>query len=285
VSTEPLSRETAPDASAPGQQCSACGAPIAANQRYCLECGERLAPISGFLLGAQGGPGTASSPPSQPPTPPMAESSKQSQRSGLLLLLAGIGVLLLAMGVGVLIGRAGSSNSTPPVHVVTVPASTAAGGTAAETAFKSDWPSGTSGYTVELRTLPVAGTTAAQVTAAKAAASAKGASAVGALASSEYASLPRGTYVIYSGVYHSQAQAQKALASLHKSFPSASVVHVASAGGGHAGSSTSGGSSGGNGAGSSITHPAPPTVLKKLNKKGKSYEEESKNLPNVVETG
>jgi len=40
------------------------------------------------------------------------------------------------------------------------------------------------------------------------------------------------------------------------------------------------------GVGSSISKPAPPTVLNGLHSsKGKSYEEKSKNLPNVVETG
>ncbi len=41
-----------------------------------------------------------------------------------------------------------------------------------------------------------------------------------------------------------------------------------------------------NAPGSSESHPAPPTVLKNLKgAKGKSYEEKSKNLPDVVETG
>jgi len=40
------------------------------------------------------------------------------------------------------------------------------------------------------------------------------------------------------------------------------------------------------GAGSSESHPAPPSVLKSLKGvKGKSYEEKSKALPDVVETG
>ena len=39
--------------------------------------------------------------------------------------------------------------------------------------------------------------------------------------------------------------------------------------------------------GSSITKPAPATVLKSVtkNQSGSSYEQKSKNLPNVVETG
>jgi hypothetical protein len=41
------------------------------------------------------------------------------------------------------------------------------------------------------------------------------------------------------------------------------------------------------GTGSSIGKPAPPTVLKSVSKgqAGSSYEQKSKNLPNVVETG
>ncbi len=43
---------------------------------------------------------------------------------------------------------------------------------------------------------------------------------------------------------------------------------------------------GASGAGSSEAHPAPPTVVQNLaKKKGKSYEQESKNLPNVISTG
>jgi hypothetical protein len=38
--------------------------------------------------------------------------------------------------------------------------------------------------------------------------------------------------------------------------------------------------------GSSEAHPAPPSVVQNLSKKkGKSYEQESKNLPNVISTG
>ena len=39
------------------------------------------------------------------------------------------------------------------------------------------------------------------------------------------------------------------------------------------------------GVGQSLSKPAPPSSLQGLKVKGKSYEEKSKNLPNVVETG
>jgi hypothetical protein len=51
-------------------------------------------------------------------------------------------------------------------------------------------------------------------------------------------------------------------------------------------SSENGSTKGASGAGSSPSHPAPPAVVEKVLKKGgKSYEEKSKNLPNVVSTG
>jgi len=56
---------------------------------------------------------------------------------------------------------------------------------------------------------------------------------------------------------------------------------------GTADSSVGSSSSGGSGAGASPTHPAPPSVLKSLHTggSGSSYEQKSKNLPDVVETG
>ncbi len=211
------------------------------------------------------------------------------QRGNTLTVIAGVGVLLLAMGVGVLIGRSGSSKPSPGapqvISVASTPAPSAPSPAAAEASFTDDWPAGRAGYTVELQELPQAGTAVSAVEAAKAAASAKGAKALGALKSEDFPSLTPGSYVVYSGVYHKQPEAEKALTALKKSFPGATVIHVASAG---AGSSASEGSSpaSGSGVGANESHPAPPSVLKSLNtSKGKSYEEKSKNLPNVVETG
>jgi hypothetical protein len=201
-------------------------------------------------------------------------------------VIAGVGVLLLAMGVGVLIGRSGApKQSAAPAQVITVGAATSTDtGTtgSSEASFTGDWPSGTSGYTVQLQTLPQSGTAVSAVEAAKTSASAKGAKAVGALKSEEFSSLTAGSYVIYSGDYHKKPEAEKALAGLKKSFPGAKVVKVSN---GESSSSTGGSSSSG-GAGGSESKPAPPSVLNSLKgAKGKSYEEKSKNLPDVVETG
>lgn len=199
-----------------------------------------------------------------------------------------MGVLLLAMGVGVLIGRAGSPKqaAAPATQVVTVAGAgtgVGTGASASETSFSDDWPSGTSGYTVQLQTLPQSGTSTAAVQAAKTAATGKGAKAVGALKSEDFSSLSAGHYVIYAGVYHKRGEAAKALAGLRRSFPAAKVIAVNN-GGSSAEGSQAGGSSGG--VGSSESKPAPPSVLEGLKgAKGKNYEEKSKNLPNVVSTG
>jgi hypothetical protein len=262
---------------------------MAADQRYCLECGERRTPMSSVLLGGppkSPEPAAPSRAPGPPPQGPRAPESAW-QRGGTLTVIAGVGVLLLAMGVGVLIGRSGSSRSSggpSQVIVATGPSASATPAPAAETPFTDNWPSGTSGYSVQLQTLPQSGTTASAIEAAKTAASAKGAKAVGALKSEDFSSLPAGHYVIYSGVYHKRAEAQKGLAGLKKSFPAASLIRVSS--GGSSSSSKGSGSAGGSGGvGSSLTKPAPPTVLPSAGKKGKSYEQESKNLPNVISTG
>jgi len=189
------------------------------------------------------------------------------------------------MGVGVLIGRASSSGSSAgPAQVITLGGSPGAGNasTPAEAPFSDDWPAHKNGFTVQLQTLPQSTTTPGAVAAAKAAASAKGAKGVGALRSEDFSSLPAGHYVIYSGVYHTRAQAQKALRALRKSFPGASVIAVS-----HDAAASGPGSASGAGSGSGKGKAAPPTVLKKLKtpKTGRSYERESKNLPDVISTG
>jgi hypothetical protein len=202
-------------------------------------------------------------------------------------VIAGVGVLLLAMGVGVLIGRSGNAKPVAAAapQVVTVAGTTGSvgGSGSSEVPFTGDWPSATSGYTVQLQALPEAGTAVSAIEAAKTSATGKGAKAVGALKSGEFSSLTAGSYVIYSGVYHKRAEATKALSGLKKSFPLARVISV-SRSGAAAERSQAGGSSGGTG--SNLSKPAPPSALEGLKgAKGKSYAEKSKNLPDVVSTG
>jgi hypothetical protein len=281
VSTEPIVNPA--HSVGVAEPCQNCGAPMATDQRYCLECGNRRAPMSSVLLG---GPPRASEPTTAgrlvPETEPPRPVAGPLRANNTLTLIAGVGVLMLAMGVGVLIGRAGAGPKSAAPQVISVgsggPAATST--TAASESFTGDWPAGTTGYTVQLQSIPQSGTQVSAVQAAKAAASAKGAKNVGALKSDEFSSLPAGSYVIYSGVYHKRPEAEKALKALKKSFPGASVLGVSN------GSSGSGSpSSSGSGAGNNLNNPAPPSVLESKPVKGKSYEQIHKNLPNVISTG
>ena len=269
-----------------GRNCPACGAPVAEDQRYCLECGERQIARSDFLLAGGAGATTAAAAGAGPPPSAAPGETGEERRRGAWLLLGLVGLLLLAMGVGVLIGKAGKA-PTLPTKVIEVGGS----GTGTETStsgeggFTGNWPSGKTGYTVEVKTLP-AGTSTAAIAAAKSAATAKGASGVGALKAEEFSSLGGSEYVIYSGQYASAAQAAAALGSLKKNFGGAKVIRVSNNGSGSGGS--------GSGAtpqeskaksGEAITKPAPLKKIEETKKHSKSYKEESEKLPNVVETG
>ena len=122
LSTESIARPSVPSTDV-AETCPACGAPLADDQRYCLECGERRAPMSSVLLG--GPPSGASSPSTAgatPPAPPGWAPADGATRGSAVTVIAGVGVLLLAMGVGVLIGRssAPSKSSATPAQVITV---------------------------------------------------------------------------------------------------------------------------------------------------------------------
>jgi hypothetical protein len=285
VSTRSIA--STPRAAESAERCRRCGALLAEDQRYCLECGERRAPMSSLLLSGQTeGSALASAGSSPPLSAPGHPPAQAPARGNALVLLAGIGALMLAMGVGVLIGRSGAPASGGGAAVVTVaaPATGGASASAPASEFTDDWPAGTSGYTVLLQSLPVASTTPSAVAQAKSAAGAKGASSVGALRSEDFNGLKAGTYDIYSGEYHSKAQAEKALAALKRSFPGASVIKV-SGGSGAAASGVApatGGSGGAGGAGGKTGTHSSGSGPKQS---GRSYEQESKNLPNVVTTG
>jgi hypothetical protein len=98
-----------------GDKCSECGAKLAADQRYCVECGTRRGEaripfMDGLLRPA---PEAAAAPPRRPRRVRMTANGT---------LIAGVGTLLLAMGIGVLIGRSGHDSSTKAAgaQVITV---------------------------------------------------------------------------------------------------------------------------------------------------------------------
>jgi hypothetical protein len=140
----PLPSTTAhPLLSAPIHQgCAACGASMAADQRYCVECGERRgAPRVSLLEGPAARP-----PETSPQSAPPPRQRRISPVNSTLISI--IGTLLLAMGIGVLIGRSGNTTvKSPPAQVVTIsggPTSGAAATTPTTTGAASTTPSETS---------------------------------------------------------------------------------------------------------------------------------------------
>jgi hypothetical protein len=96
--------------------CPNCGARMAADQHYCLNCGHRRGePRLPFMdavvfmetMNAPGG--TAGT----PPPPPSAQSGGSNRWNANAALIAGVATLVLAIGVGFLIGRSGHDSSTP----------------------------------------------------------------------------------------------------------------------------------------------------------------------------
>ena len=107
--TEPLAPvDQQPVLGLHGEPCASCGAPLAADQRYCLSCGNRRAgsrlPFRDILAEPAGGA----------PVPSPAAGRRRGRdggRGGTIAALAGLGVVLLALGMGVLIGHAGQDSS------------------------------------------------------------------------------------------------------------------------------------------------------------------------------
>ncbi len=90
----------------------------------------------------------------------------------------------------------------------------------------AQWPSGKSGYTDALESIPVSAGRALALGRARAAKQ-KGLASVGILVSSQYSSLHPGYYVVFSGVYATPAQALDGLARAHAhGFPDAYQVRV-----------------------------------------------------------
>jgi hypothetical protein len=85
-------------------RCTACGAPLAHDQRYCVECGERR--------GQSRFPAAQPAPEVRTRRTRTAPAERRPRISSGAAMVAGVGVLLLAIGLGVLIGRI-NNNNTP----------------------------------------------------------------------------------------------------------------------------------------------------------------------------
>src|SRR3954468_15493733 len=95
-----------------GQPCGACGEPLAADQRYCLSCGERRRPARLEPLeharGRVGAPAPPSAPPAAVTGPRRATAWPLPSRR-----VAGVATLLM-LGFGVAAGAAAGPAAPPP---------------------------------------------------------------------------------------------------------------------------------------------------------------------------
>jgi len=128
---------------ASGERCPSCGTTVAADQRYCLHCGQRCGePRLPFMnavtfMDAMKRPKTAAA---APPAKP-----KRRGVSANAALIAGVGTLILAMGVGVLIGRSGDHSTTAATPAAPQIIKVAAGGEAEAATASTGKANGTKG--------------------------------------------------------------------------------------------------------------------------------------------
>jgi hypothetical protein len=217
-----------------GEPCPGCAAPLAADQRYCLNCGRRRAaarvPYADLLAGRA--PDEVLAPMAPPPPPPTAPARRPLPSTAVVAGAAAASAFVL--GVGVLIGAAATGPEQPRQVAAVAPVQkppviNVNAGPAAPQEFTSDWPDGEEGWTVQLSTLSKDSSQVTDVATAKSDAQGKGASDVGALDSDDWASLDPGEYVVYSGVFSgkdAKAKAKAALKQLKAKFPDAKVVQV-----------------------------------------------------------
>jgi hypothetical protein len=124
-----------------GEPCEECGAPLAADQRYCLNCGRRRGgPRVDYrhymAAGSTVGEETAQAAGADAPQPTSAAEPEKPQRDyAPLAAVGGIAVLGLMLLVGVLIGKGNDGGTTSAPSVIRVPA--AAGGEGSESATAS----------------------------------------------------------------------------------------------------------------------------------------------------
>jgi hypothetical protein len=170
--------------------CPQCGEEIGYGQEYCLECGLR---VSGpGVIGRADDPG---------------RGWVRRALVGLFVALAGAAAAVAATGgtAGdqVLVTATGGFASTPTIETIPLPSNGAQ-------ARVQDWPTAVNGWTIAVATLPQAGGRQAAVTRARQARDA-GLQSVGVLDSSRYASLHPGYWLVFTGVYTSEAEATSAL--------------------------------------------------------------------------
>jgi hypothetical protein len=125
-----------------GEPCQGCGSPLAADQRYCLNCGRRrggprvdYGKVMRDANGDSGGTGRQEPEPTSAPT----DAGERPERDyAPLAAVGGIAVLGLMLLVGVLIGKGTTSTSSAPAPIVKVGATEGGAGAESTAADKSE---------------------------------------------------------------------------------------------------------------------------------------------------
>ena len=180
--------------------CPRCGELLAAGQEYCLECGAHVVRVRRSK----------------------ALSAGWARRS---LVTAGVAFV----GAVAAIAATGNSGGGPTIVTATggfatIPQTTN-GDQVTGPSGVAEWPPGEDGWTIALASLPQTRGRAVALARAKAARR-KGLDAVGVLDSSRYASLHPGYWVVFSGIYGSEAEATSALEKARRYERAAAVRHV-----------------------------------------------------------
>ena len=218
------------------RRCPACLSPVRADQRYCLECGERLQV-------------------DEIPPPPGGGSALAERGSAALvvaavvLVLVGVGLSWVALREPADDGAQTTATDTTPtaptdtaptdtlptVPTDTVPTDTAPTDTAATTdtvptdtgAATGDWPDGLSAWAVIIASKDQAQFTEADARVIADEATAAGVLQTGVLDSSAYPSLNPGYWAVYSGPYTTKDEAEQAAANIRtQGYPEAYAREV-----------------------------------------------------------
>ena len=187
------------------RECPRCGAALVRGQEYCLECGARLRGAE--TLGGVG----------------------DSGRGWILRTALALGVALAGAALAVAATDGGNDVRelvTATGGFATIPQSTTLPAPdEGRAARNAPWPAGEDGWTVVLTSVPQ--TSGRGVAVARAAQARKrGLASVGILDSSQYASLHPGYWVVFSGVYGSEAEATSQLQPARRFARTASVRRI-----------------------------------------------------------
>jgi hypothetical protein len=181
--------------------CPHCHEPLASGQEYCLVCGARVGSPTRFAA---------------------TSSSGWALRALVAGVVAAIGAAGAIAATG---GEGGGPNVVTAIGGFATAPDSASGEAPVGPSGVAEWPTDEAGWTIALAALPQTKGRSAAVARARAARR-RGLPQVGVLDSSRFASLHPGYWIVFSGVYSSEAEATSTLEDARRSSRTAVVRHV-----------------------------------------------------------